>query len=697
MAGDGIDVTLGVGQGEAGPERLAADGGSLVAAERAAVEVAAAVGEGLAVGYCDGAAVAAGGDAVGGVGPADGDGAVGGEDAEVSASSVDNAAVDGDVAACAMQTVRVGVGCDGSAVDGDSITCVEGSLLVARDIERAAIDSEVITGVDTESVIAVVSDGDVTAIQREVAGDDDAAVVGDSVAGAIHIKVSAAEALSVDGEGVTAAGGANADAANPALALAHVHRTAVGKYEGHIAAEVERVVEGDGGQSYEVPPCGEAGLGAVEGYGLGGLCGAVGIDVGDTVLLAVAAEGTEANGDVGVGHGQGATVGEGDAVVVAGRVVDVAVAEGGTGGVAEGEGHGVTLAVVEGLAALDAVLVGGDAAEGVGGGGLTYGADGDGDILSGGTDGAGGDALRVAEDAGVVAVGAYRAVAHKGGTGANLGLVLGKGGGGVERVGDGGGGVIALVSYQSAAAVGGSLAIGEQFAVKEASLYGEAGGAAVANVADDAAVGAVAAGEAVDDGADVAVADGDRAVLGADEASGILLRGVDVAADVQVLNHATRLDIAEGRGLVLVDGAAGRAIVDGQRVPPAVKRAGEVVVRAARHAADGDVSAEHDGLVGEEALGVLVQQVAEDVPAPGGVDGVGVARLGEVGGINGDGQSLTGDGGILRVGQCTVVGVCVGAVAVNVAVWQGDGDGAVVAAGAAVGCNGAAAERDGFS
>ena len=72
---------------------------------------------------------------------------------------------------------------------------------------------------------------------------------------------------------------------------------------------------------------------------------------------------------------------------------------------------------------------------------------------------------------------------------------------------------------------------------------------------------------------------------------------------------------------------------------------------AARHAADGDVGAEADGLAAEAVVGVVVLQgVAEDVPALGGLDGVLGARVvdGEVGGVDADGG---GDGGVVVVGH----------------------------------------------
>jgi len=67
----------------AGGELLFGDGGELFGGEGAGVDVIALVCEGLAVLDCDAVfgVVAAGGDAVGGVGPAEGDVAVVGTDA----------------------------------------------------------------------------------------------------------------------------------------------------------------------------------------------------------------------------------------------------------------------------------------------------------------------------------------------------------------------------------------------------------------------------------------------------------------------------------------------------------------------------------------------------------------------------------------------------------------------------------------
>lgn len=84
--------------------------------------------------------------------------------------------------------------------------------------------------------------------------------------------------------------------------------------------------------------------------------------------------------------------------------------------------------------------------------------------------------------------------------------------------------------------------------------------------------------------------------------------------------------------VVFVDGAVGRAVVDGERVTVAVEDAGEVMLADARHAGDrvlchADVRAKFHGFVDEVALGVVGQQVAEYDPASGGVDGVLRTRI----------------------------------------------------------------------
>ena len=96
-------------------------------------------------------------------------------------------------------------------------------------------------------------------------------------------------------------------------------------------------------------------------------------------------------------------------------------------------------------------------------------------------------------------------------------------------------------------------------------------------------MGAVAARATLDDYAALAVLDGDAAVLLGDDACGVLVRGLDGASDMQVLDGGV-LHILEGRGILSASG-----VVEGQRLLVAVERAGEVVVAGARHAGHADV------------------------------------------------------------------------------------------------------------
>ena len=77
------------------------------------------------------------------------------------------------------------------------------------------------------------------------------------------------------------------------------------------------------------------------------------------------------------------------------------------------------------------------------------------------------------------------------------------------------------------------------------------------------------------------------------------------------------------------------AVVEGERMTVAVKRSAEVVLTVTRrYTADGDVRAEFDGLAAETVIGVIVvQTVAENLPARRVVNRVGIAVLGEVGGF----------------------------------------------------------------
>ena len=256
-------------------------------------------------------------------------------------------------------------------------------------------------------------------------------------------------------------------------------------------------------------------------------------------------------------------------------------------------------------------------------------ADGQWHVVGGSGDDDGGCAalvLSAAKGSGVVAAGTCRFVAHEGGAAAGyLRLAVSQGGRGEEHVAESEGAIIALPAYEACAIGRGRRAAGEQFAVEHAALDGEFGVDVIADQAYQSAVGTVVRGIAVYGGADAAILNPDRAPLGADEAAGVLLRGADEACDVQVLDHAAVLDVTEGRGIVLVDGAVVGAVADGERVALSVERSGEVVIALARHALYGDVRAQQDGLAVEDALVVVGQHVAERVPARGGVDGVGVA------------------------------------------------------------------------
>ena len=57
-------------------------------------------------------------------------------------------------------------------------------------------------------------------------------------------------------------------------------------------------------------------------------------------------------------------------------------------------------------------------------------------------------------------------------------------------------------------------------------------------------------------------------------------------------------------------------VVGGHVVDARHDAGGEVVLAAARHAGDGDAVAQLHGLIGEVALVVISQQVAELAPAP---------------------------------------------------------------------------------
>ena len=132
-------------------------------------------------------------------------------------------------------------------------------------------------------------------------------------------------------------------------------------------------------------------------------------------------------------------------------------------------------------------------------------------------------------------------------------------------------------------------AAGEQFAVEDAARDGDRR-VCTANVfTDEAAMRAVARRVAVDGDAAAAIGDADCAVLCTRNAGGIFVRGVDVARYVQVLNHAAVLDVAEGRDVVLDNGAFGRAVAHGQRVALSIEGAGKVFIAGTSHSGDFDV------------------------------------------------------------------------------------------------------------
>ena len=192
---------------------------------------------------------------------------------------------------------------------------------------------------------------------------------------------------------------------------------------------------------------------------------------------------------------------------------------------------------------------------------------------------------------------------------------------------------------------------------------------------------AVAADTALDADARAAVADGDVAVLVGDNACGVHAGGLDGAVDVQVLNRAA-VHVAEGGHAVFA-----AAVADGEGVAAAIEGALEFMASRARHAGDGDVVVETDGLAAGAVVGDIVgQQVAEHAPALGGVDGVLVAALGEVHRVGderdgdvvvGHDEGGTGQFGVGDVGAIDSLGdgVGVGHVALGVSGRAGEGDG----------------------
>jgi len=325
--------------------------------------------------------------------------------------------------------------------------------------------------------------------------------------------------------------------------------------------------------------------------------------------------------DILIRHVEGVAFG---VIAAEGAVVDDVAEEivGRGQGVAEREAHRVAVARIKNVVVEDARAITGDAAHVVGSVGAC--------ILHGDVfarrDGELSLALRRAEGAGVVAVADSGAVAGEGGAGIavaslHLGLALLKHGGGVKRVADGDG--VGAPADEATAVGGGRHSFGEELAVEHAALDGEEGILVV--IGDDAAMCAVAAVAAVDVDAAAAVADDDLAVLAADDSGGVLAGGVDVARYVQVLDDAVALHVTE-RGDVRLGGVIfGLAVVEGQRVALAVKRAHEVMVLTARHAGHADVGIQLHNLAAEAVpIDVVIEGEAEGVPVIGIADGVGV-------------------------------------------------------------------------
>lgn len=337
--------------------------------------------------------------------------------------------------------------------------------------------------------------------------------------------------------------------------------------------------------------------------------------------------GVDADGHVLVGHGEcgaaeGACAG-GVGVLVAGLLA--------YGAGREGEAELVVAAVVEGLAALQSsAAVGGDAADGVLGRRAGEGDGADGDV------GVGGDGVRLLAgccDAGGRSAGGCYGVIDicDGGCGSHVVCMDGYG---VEAdVGsiDAGGGEDVVLEYQCVAVAPSLQTAGVIRFAGERTSEGAAsdGEFALETVADDATQVAIVITHDADIG-------GYEAVLYGVLHAGIIATGeANQTCRVSLARHAasnhevsdgSAFDFAEGRGALYRAGDA-----DGERIAAAVEGAGELVVAAARHARDGDVSAELDGLAAGAVVGVVViEGGAHDAPSGGAADGVGVAADGEV-------------------------------------------------------------------
>ena len=355
------------------------------------------------------------------------------------------------------------------------------------------------------------------------------------------------------------------------------------------------MVEGYGGQSYEVPSCAEAVLRAVEGDGLCGLLRAVGVDVSDVVGLAIAAQGS-VDGYVGVRHSERIGIFRAAERSCAGGVLVEGISS--LVAVAKRQAHLVAAAGIIHVIILDARRVSCDATDAVFG---TCTETVDGHILTC-RDAMACLALRVAEGLGVVAVGDVGAVAGEGGAvvvfvGFNGMLAFGDGCWCIEAVAD-----IdraAAPAYEAAAIVG-QIRYGANHAVEQATLNGDraaAGGgeSAVVAVADDTA----------DDGdAAAAVADGYVIVVPAYESRSAFVGGGDGARGVQARNRCPA-DIAERSGVF-----AHADNVDVERIVVAVEMAAEGVVARAHHRRDADAGAQLEVLV---AIALAGSDIASEV------------------------------------------------------------------------------------
>ena len=138
-----------------------------------------------------------------------------------------------------------------------------------------------------------------------------------------------------------------------------------------------------------------------------------------------------------------------------------------------------------------------------------------------------------------------------------------------------------------------------------------------------------------------AALDGDAAKEVADESShagvaGACVGSVDMSVDVEVDELGAARHLYEGGYELGIDGGLGGAVVECQRFVVAIEGACEGVVAAARHLRHADVGTEFHGLATEVVVGfVVLQGVAKQTPASGGVDGVGIAVVadGEVVGV----------------------------------------------------------------